>query len=74
VPEPRIRVHFLDRRGEIIGDGSVALAAMTGGQTALESAFDGRLVLSWTDSELVGDAGFEEPLSTLRALVVPCGR
>jgi hypothetical protein len=74
VPQPRIRVHFLDRRGEIIGEGSVALAAMTGGQTALESAFDGRLILSWSDSELVGDAGFEEPLSTLRALVVPCGR
>ena len=67
VPQPMIRVHFLDRGGEIIGSGAVALAAMNGGQTALESAFDGRLVLSWTDTD-------DEGVSTLRALVVPCGR
>lgn len=66
VPVAQIRAHFLDRRGEILGDSAIALAAESGGQTALESAFDGNMVLSWSDSD-------DEGLTTLRSLVVPCG-
>jgi len=63
---PQIRVHFLDRDGRIIGDSAVALAELSGGQTAIEVASDGRIVLSWTDTD-------EDGSSTLRALLVPCG-
>jgi hypothetical protein len=66
VAQPQIRVHFLDRDGRIIGDSAVALAELSGGQTAIEVATDGRIVLSWTDTD-------EEGNSTLRALLVPCG-
>jgi hypothetical protein len=66
VTVPQIRVHFLDRDGRIIGDSAVALAELSGGQTAIEVATDGRVVLSWTDTD-------EEGNSTLRALIVPCG-
>jgi hypothetical protein len=66
VGQPQIRVHFLDRDGRVVGDSAVALAEQAGGQTAIEVATDGRIVLSWTDTD-------EEGNSTLRAVIVPCG-
>jgi hypothetical protein len=66
VTVPQIRAHFLDKSGRIVGDSAIALAEINGGQTALEMSTDGRMVLSWTDTD-------EEGLSTLRALIVPCG-
>lgn len=66
VPEPQIRAHFLDKAGRIVGDSAIALAELNGGQTALEMSTDGRMVLSWTDTD-------EDGISTLRALIVPCG-
>jgi hypothetical protein len=66
VAVPQVRMHFLDKSGRIVGDSGVALAEINGGQTALEMSTDGRMVLSWTDTD-------DEGLSTLRALIVPCG-
>jgi hypothetical protein len=66
VTVPQVRMHFLDKSGRIVGDSGVALAEINGGQTALEMSTDGRMVLSWTDTD-------DEGLSTLRALIVPCG-
>lgn len=66
VTVPQIRAHFLDAFGRIVGDSAVALAEPTGGQTTIEAATDGRIVLSWTDTD-------DEAISTLRALIMPCG-
>lgn len=66
VPVAQIRAHFLDRFGRIVGESAVALASEHGGQTAFESAYDGTVVLSWTDTD-------EDGNSTLRSLVLPCG-
>lgn len=66
VPFSQIRTHFLDRNGRIVGESAVALAEAAGGQTAIKMATDGRIVLSWMDTDEDGD-------STLRALIVPCG-
>ena len=66
VSVPQIRAHFLDRTGRIVGDSGIALAEPNGGQTALEIGTDGRMVVSWTDTT-------EDNVSTLRALILPCG-
>lgn len=66
VTVPQIRAHFLDRDGRIVGDSAVALAELAGGQTAIEMSSDGRIALSWMDTD-------EDGNSTLRALMVPCG-
>jgi hypothetical protein len=65
VTSPRIRVHFLDRDGRIIGVSDVALAGEFGGRTAIEAAVDGRIVLGWTDTA-------EDGSSTLTAVKLPC--
>jgi len=65
VTSPRIRVHFLDRVGQIIGVSDVALASEFGGRTAIEAAVDGRIVLGWTDTT-------EDGMSTLTVVKLPC--
>ena len=65
VPEARIRVHFLDRFGRDIGKSDVALAGMLGSRTAIESAYDGRITIGWSDTT-------EEGESTLTAVKLPC--
>jgi hypothetical protein len=65
VTSPRIRIHFLDRVGVVIGLSDVALASEFGGRTAIEAAIDGRIVLGWTDSA-------EDGTSTLTVAKLPC--
>ena len=65
VPEPRIRAHFLDRFGRDIGKSDVALAGPQGARTAIESAYDGRITIGWSDTT-------EEGESTLTAVKLPC--
>jgi hypothetical protein len=61
----RIRVHFLDRFGRVIGDSGVALASEYGGRTAIESAYDGRIVVGWSDSS-------DDGKTTIKAVKLPC--
>jgi hypothetical protein len=63
--EPRIRVYFVDRRGGRIGDSDIALALPYGGRTAIESGYDGRIVVSWSDTD-------EDGQTTLTAVKLPC--
>jgi hypothetical protein len=66
VDSPRIRVHFLDRFGRIIGDSDAALASMNGGRTAIKAAYDGRVVVGYSDTD--ADSGE----TTIIALKLPC--
>jgi hypothetical protein len=61
-----IRVHFLDRTGRVIGQSGVALAAEFGGRTSIEAAYDGRMVVTWSDGSETSSE------STLFAIKLPC--
>jgi hypothetical protein len=65
VDKPRIRIHFLDRFGRIIGKSDAALAAMHGGRTAIKAAYDGRVTVGYSDTD---DSG----ATTIIALKLPC--
>jgi hypothetical protein len=65
VHSPSIRVHFLDRFGRVIGQSGVALAGEFGGRTSVEAAYDGRVVVAWSD-------GSEASETTLYAVKLPC--
>ena len=62
---PRIRVHFLDRFGRILAKSDVAHAEPTGGRTAIKSAYDGRVVVGWSDQDAAGK-------TTMTAVRLPC--
>jgi hypothetical protein len=66
VDSPRIRVHFLESFGRIIGMSDVALATMYGGRTAIESAYDGRVVIGYSDSD------DETGATTIYGIKLPC--
>ena len=66
VDSPRIRIHFLDRFGRIIGQSDATLATMYGGRTAIKAAYDGRVTVGYSDSdENTGD-------TTIVAIKLPC--
>jgi hypothetical protein len=65
VASPRIRVHFLDNFGRILDESDVALAEAAGGRTAIEIAYDGRVVVAWSDTDAEGK-------TTLTAIKLPC--
>lgn len=65
IQQARIRAHFLDHFGREIGKSDVALATEVGGRTAIESAYDGRITLGWSDTTAEGD-------TTLTAAKLPC--
>jgi len=65
VPQARIRAHFLDRFGRDIGKSDLALAGELGARTAIDSAYDGRMTVGWSDTTEEGD-------STLTAVKLPC--
>jgi hypothetical protein len=65
VSSARIRVHFLDRFGRVIGNSDVALAQQSGGRTAIGAGYDGRVVLAWSDQT-------EDGKTTLTAIKLPC--
>jgi hypothetical protein len=62
---PRIRVHFLDLFGRVIGDSDVALAQQYGGRTAIQAGYDGRIVFAWSDQD-------ENGKTTTTAAKLPC--
>ncbi|MEY4579846.1 MAG: hypothetical protein RL701_4549, partial [Pseudomonadota bacterium] len=61
----KLRVYFLDDTGNVIGNSDVGYTSAASGRTALGSANDGRVVLSWNQ---VGDDG----LSALQVVRLPC--
>ena len=63
--EPRIRLHFIDSEGNVIGMSDVALASEAGGRTAIEAANDGRVALGWADMN-------EDGTSSLIVAKLPC--
>jgi hypothetical protein len=65
VPQARIRAHFLDRFGRDIAKSDIALAGELGARTAIDSAYDGRMTVGWSDTS-------EEGESTLTAVKLPC--
>jgi hypothetical protein len=65
IHSPSIRVHFLDRFGRVIGQSGVALASDFGGRTSIEAAYDGRVVVAWSD-------GSQASETTLLAVKLPC--
>jgi hypothetical protein len=66
VDSPRIRAHFLDRFGRIIGMSDVALATTYGGRSAIKSAYDGRVVMGYSDSD------DETGATTIYGIKLPC--
>ena len=63
--EPTIRVYFVDRLGGTIGESAIALALPYGGRTAIEAAYDGRIVVGWSDTD-------DEGVTTVTAVKLPC--
>jgi hypothetical protein len=66
VDSPRIRVHFVELFGRVIGMSDVALATMYGGRTAIKSAYDGRVVIGYSDSD------DETGATTIYGVKLPC--
>jgi hypothetical protein len=66
-PETRaaIRLYFLDRNGAIIGDSDVSYTSESGGRTAVEAAYDGRVVIGWSQVN-------EDGKSELKLVRLPC--
>lgn len=62
---PQVRVLFLDRVGSFRGDSSLAFAESEGGRTSIAAAYDGRVVVAWTDAHADGSA-------SLTAVRLPC--
>jgi hypothetical protein len=44
----QIRLYFLDRYGAVIGSSDVSYTSPSGGRTAIASAYDGRVVVGWS--------------------------
>lgn len=65
VASPRIRVVFLGRQGNVADESDVALSEALGGATSIEAAFDGRVVVSWTDLH-------DDATTSLYAVRLPC--
>ncbi|HKP56324.1 MAG TPA: hypothetical protein VJV78_06380 [Polyangiales bacterium] len=65
-PKPAIRLAFLDRNGQFVGGSDVSYTSAAGGRTAVEAAYDGRVVIGW--SEVNADSGKSE----LKLVRLPC--
>lgn len=65
VGSPRIRVVFLGPQANVADESDVALSEALGGPTSIEAAFDGRVVVSWTDLH-------DDATSSLYAARLPC--
>ncbi|MET0385774.1 MAG: hypothetical protein ABW321_07430 [Polyangiales bacterium] len=61
----KVRLYFLDRYGAVIGSSDVSYTSNAGGRTAIQSANDGRVVVSWNQ---VNDDG----TSTIKVVRLPC--
>jgi hypothetical protein len=47
----KIRMAFLNQVGNVFGDLDVSYTSDTGGKTAIKAAYDGRIVLAWSEVE-----------------------
>ncbi|MDD9947346.1 MAG: hypothetical protein OXU20_40280 [Myxococcales bacterium] len=65
VTRPTIRVLFLDRAGEIIGDSDVGYTTELGGVTSIKMASNGRIVIGWSEYDGAGKA-------TIKIASLPC--
>ena len=64
-PKAAIRLVFLDRSGQVIGDSDVSYTSESGGRTAVEAAYDGRVVIGWSQVNADGK-------SELKLVRLPC--
>jgi hypothetical protein len=64
-PRAAIRLYFLDRGGAIIGGSDVSYTSESGGKTAVEAAYDGRVVIGWSQVN-------EDGKSELKLVRLPC--
>ncbi|HET6337985.1 MAG TPA: hypothetical protein VFG30_32410 [Polyangiales bacterium] len=64
-PRAEIRLYFLDRNGAVIGDSDVSYTSASGGRTAVEAAYDGRVVIGWSQVN-------EDGKSELKLVRLPC--
>jgi hypothetical protein len=64
-PRAAIRLYFLDRNGAIIGDSDVSYTSESGGRTAVEASYDGRVVIGWSQVNMDG-------MSELKLVRLPC--
>jgi hypothetical protein len=64
-PKAAIRLAFLDRNGQIIGESDVSFTSESGGRTAVEAAYDGRVVIGWSQVNPDGK-------SELKLVRLPC--
>lgn len=65
VPRAEIRVVFLNRVGDTIGESDVDATSNTGGRTAIKVAYDGRIVLAWTEVTPMGE-------NVIKVVRLPC--
>jgi hypothetical protein len=61
----QIRLYFLDRFGAVIGDSDVSYTSLSGGRTAIQSAYDGRVVIGWSEVQPDGK-------SATKVVRLPC--
>jgi hypothetical protein len=64
-PRAAIRLYFLDRAGSIVGGSDVSYTSESGGRTAVEAAYDGRVVIGWSQVN-------EDGKSELKLVRLPC--
>jgi hypothetical protein len=64
-PRAAIRLYFLDRNGAVIGHSDVAYTSEAGGRVAVEAAYDGRVVIGWSQVNSDGK-------SELKLVRLPC--
>jgi hypothetical protein len=62
----QIRLYFLDRFGAIIGGSDVSFTSSSSGRTAVRSAYDGRVVIGWTQ------VNEEDAKSVTKVVRLPC--
>jgi hypothetical protein len=65
VDAPHVRVLFVNGVGTVLDDSSVALVEAVGGRTSIAAAYDGRVVVAWTDAH-------EDASVSLTAVRLPC--
>jgi hypothetical protein len=61
----QIRLYFLDRNGAVIGDSDVSFTSVSGGRTAIHTAYDGRVVIGWSQVN-------EDGKSVMKVVRLPC--
>jgi hypothetical protein len=61
----QIRLYFLDRYGAVIGSSDVSFTSASGGRTAIQAAYDGRVVIGWSQVN-------EDGKSVTKVVRLPC--